>query len=202
MAEETPKGEDPKKLQDEKLKTYERFLDKWLKLYDEHQTSSSRTQVFSTVGGFLAVAITLGVGGAGIIADAYMKNQDRDDQTFRQAVQKKFQIIAQVSNEITAMREIQEITLLNCKNPRAPHDPFKNREERLKKEVKLTQALRPVYHLFDDKLRAMIIDFVSWESAIADYCDKNAPPESMWRQKQKEIEEFMLQSPIEKFFDI
>lgn len=190
------------RLQEKLLGDADRMLDKKIASDNESQKITNRLQSRTTIGGYLALAVTIGVGAAGIMADAYMKNQDRDDQTLRQATQRKMQIISDVSNAITGMREYQELRLLSCNVPLDSAEALKIKQEKLKRDFALVQVLRPVYHHFDEKFRSLMIDFVMWDYGIKDYCDKNAPSETVWKQKQKEIEDHMLLSPIEKFFDI
>ncbi len=189
------------RLQEKIASDTERLLDKKIASDNESQKITNKLQTRTTIGGYLALVVTLGVGAAGIAADAYLKNQDRDDQTLRQAGQRKMEIIAKVSNAITAMRELQERTRLYCAYHTTALDRINNKDERLKRAFAILEAVRPTVHFFNDDFRTLLLNFLKWEESIPDYCDKNAPPESEWRKKQKEIEDQMILSPVEIFSD-
>ena len=189
------------KLQDKVASNAERLLDKKIASDNESQKITNRLQSRTTIGGYLALAVTFSIGAAGIVADAYLKNQDRDDQTLRQAGQRKQEIIGEVSNAITRMRELKDLTVIACVEPMTKNEKIKHLQERAKRGFDLLQVTRPVAHFFNDRFWQLYGELLAWEESIPDYCDKNAPSDKEWRTRQKEIEDQMILAPIMSFAD-
>ena len=177
----------------------EKMLDKKIESDIRRQRRANRLQYQSTIGGYLAVAITLGVGASGIVADAYLKNRDRDEQTLREANHRKLEIIAGISGAITFMRELKDIALTYCNEKISPEYIQELKVDRVKRRFELVKAARPRLHFFSDTFRKLLIDFLAWEESITDYCALSAPSEKVWREKQKAIESQMVLAPIQLF---
>lgn len=195
-----PKKPDPDQT-DRILAAVERLVDKKIESEIQCHREANSIHTKSALGGYLAVAITLGVGAGGIIADTYLKNRDRDDQVLREANQRKLEIISGISNAITSMREYKDIVLISCNLPTSSENKRKINEERLRRAYDLLKAGRPVMHFFNDRFRSLLKEFLAWDDAIIDYCDPNAPSEDEWRKKQKEIEDQMVLAPTNIFID-
>lgn len=184
------------------LSALNRMLDRKLVSDDTHQKAILSSNFKSAVGGYLAVAITLGVGAGGIIMDTYLKNRDRDDQALQQANQRKLKIIIDISNAMTSMRELYEITRLSCHKTLSNEEKEKIQKDRITTGYNLVKASRPVLHYFNERFRLLLVNFLKWEESISNYCDKNAPAETEWRKRQKEIEDEMVLSQPSIFMDI
>lgn len=195
-----PKKPDPDQT-DRILAAVERLVDKKIESEIQCHREANSIHTKSALGGYLAVAITLGVGAGGIIADTYLKNRDRDDQVLREASQRKLAIISQISGAITSMREFFELTLVDCQKGISEEKKRQIKRERIKREYELVKASRPMMHFFNDEFRRLIVNFLEWQEKIPDYCALDAPKEKEWRKKQREIEEQMVLAPPNFFAD-
>jgi hypothetical protein len=201
MGDKFDENNHQKELLDQACVFIERMVDKKIAADNESHRETTRHQSRNTIGGFLLVAVTLGVGAGGIITNGRAENQDRDEKTLRETNRRKLDIISSISGAITGMRELKDIALTYCEKGMTPEQKQSLKVDRVKRRFELVHAARPMMHFFNDNFRTLIINFLAWEESIVDYCAPSAPSEAVWQTKQKEIENQMVLSPTRSFAD-
>lgn len=201
MGEYQNKDSEHQALLDQACKFIEYIVDKRAAADAEAHRELARHQARNTWAGIALVVVTLAVGAGGLIYKAHAENRDRDAETMREANRRKLEIISGISGAITGMRELKDMVLTYCDKGITPEQKQKILLDKIQRRFELIRAARPRLHFFSENFRTLLINFLTWEEPITNYCDPSAPSEAEWQKKQKEIEDEMVLSPSQIFAD-
>lgn len=147
----------------------------------------------------ISLVIILGCGSGAIVANAYLQNFYRDEQTLQEANQIKNDLAQKISDALTSLRELSYATTMTCKNTAKQIQWHRIAEERIKARYNLLRISRPMMYYLGEDFSSALSSFIAWEQSISDNCALSAPTEAEWLTQQMGIEERMNSAPVEVF---
>ena len=129
--------------------------------------------------GCLSLVIMVCVVIGALIYDRHLTRMDQKREALHVASALKQQMVTSISNGITSLNEIKEVSKLYCAGP-YEEQRFINQNERIKRRFELIRAADHARLFFTEKFRLLLEDFLAWEQAIPDYCNKNIPSKMVW----------------------
>ena len=107
-------------------------------------------------------------------------------------------MITSISNAMTSMAEINAVSKLYCDSS-YKDQRFLNQGERIKRRYELIKVAEQAKPYFSERFKILLDDFLNWEQALPDYCEKDLPSKLVWNAKQDEIEKEMFSAPVSNF---
>jgi|GEM_PF-6194088 len=132
------------------------------------------------------LVITVLLAAATFFLNDHFNRLAHEREVSREEVRQKLAKLNAISDALTDVREVKDEALLRCET-----EQYNKKEIELKRLVARTNLIKSVRNadfFFGDDVYKEVTDFVNWERSFTDYCSKNLPSDSIWREKHKAIE--------------
>jgi len=166
---------------------------KWLELYESNAREAAKSaekvarmqsrKTFQMIAGWV-ITVVLAVGG--FFVNDYFQGLEHARDLSKAEIQRKLEKLESISAALTDVRTVKDAALIECGTQ--TYDAREIERKRLAARNLLVKAIRNADFYFGRSSFDSIASFMDWEAGIKDYCDKNLPPDSEWRAKQRKIE--------------
>lgn len=135
----------------------------------------------------IALSASIIIAAVGFILNGYNEGRRHEREDAHVEVQRKLEKFELITRALTDLRKVKDEALIDCGMP--SYDSRVIDHKRLEAAANLVKALRLADFYFGQDFHSKVYEFIAWQGQFKDFCSKELPPDNVWREKHRTIDD-------------